>query len=178
MEGRGVAQMGRPCPLYSWSINPIHFKVKTSKNERFLSSSFGMANICILEWSFMADFSTIWMICKILMCAISKLLDENCSFFDRLPLKCIWLIDQMGSGRGQPIWATPYPPVGSFTVKNRATGLTFEPDCTSMWIWMYSDENVCILYYKHVMEFFVKWKWNRFIFLFLSLSATMVVAIL
>ena len=93
LEGRGLAQMGRPCPLYFWSINSIHFKVKTFKNERFLSSSFGMADICILEWSFMADFSTIWMICKVQMCAISKLLDENCSFFDRLPLKCIHMID-------------------------------------------------------------------------------------
>ena len=47
LEGRGVAQMGRPRPFYSWSINSIHFKVNIFKNEPFLSSSFEMAYICI-----------------------------------------------------------------------------------------------------------------------------------
>jgi len=35
--------------LYSWSINSVYFKVKIFKNERFLSSSFDMAHICIFE---------------------------------------------------------------------------------------------------------------------------------
>ena len=32
--------MGRPHPLYSWSINPIHFQLKTPKDDLFLMSSF------------------------------------------------------------------------------------------------------------------------------------------
>ena len=35
--------MGRPHPLYSWSINPIHFQLNILKNEHFLMGSFEMA---------------------------------------------------------------------------------------------------------------------------------------
>ena len=101
--------MGWPCPLPIWSINYIHFKGNIFKNEQFLISSFEMADICILLnikivlKTAKIDYS------KIQMSAISKLLNQNCSFLNMLPLKCIWLIDQMGNGQVQPTWALYIP---------------------------------------------------------------------
>ena len=88
-----MTQMGWPRSLYSWSIDLIHFKAKIFKNEQILSSSFEMAHISVFEYSNMAEFSTSLMVSKIQMCAISKLLDKNCSHFDILPLKCMYVID-------------------------------------------------------------------------------------
>ena len=89
-----MAQMGRPRPLYSWSINPIHFKVNIVKDERFSVSSFEMAHICILLTIQTVIKSAIIDYLKIQMGAISKLLDKNRLFLNMLTLKCMELIDQ------------------------------------------------------------------------------------
>ena len=88
-----MAHMGWPRPLPIWSINYIHFNGKGSKNEQFLSSSLEMAHIYILLTIQIVVKSAIFDYSKIQMCAISKLLNKNCSFLDMLTMKCIGLID-------------------------------------------------------------------------------------
>ena len=103
--------MGEPCPLLIWSIIYVHFKVNISKNERFLSSSFEMANTYIfatykivVKWG-KIDYP------KIKIVLFSKVLGENRSFLNMFTWKCIELVDQEKSGRGLPIWATPLPSI-------------------------------------------------------------------
>ena len=144
--------MGRPHPLYSWSIIPIHFQLKTPKDERFLTSSFEMARSYIfptyqivLKWS-KTDLS------KIQIALFSKVLIENSSSLGVLTWKCILLVDQEQSGRGQPIWATPLPSKLAFYSIKQGNRSDFCPPlyvwtCPYVWIcphvWTYSYVRIC-----------------------------------
>ena len=156
------AHVGGPYPLPIWSINYIHFKSNIFKNEQFLSSSFEMADICILLTikivlkSAKIDYS------KIQKSAISKLPNQRCSFLNMLLLKYIYLIDQIDSGQVQPTWALYIPRKLLYYTSKMQNGGYF---CVRLYI---ENRNSINWILRHSWHW--KSKWNNFHSLFVLVN--------
>ena len=86
-----MAHMGGACPLYSWSTNPVHFKLNISENEIFSIGTFeNTAEFEFLRGQFcliLVPFDILEKCNNLSILAISKLPIKNCSFFACLYLK-------------------------------------------------------------------------------------------